>query len=69
MGFLNFILKFFAVIIGLPLTIGGFIGFWVGLYQIFSKETLMTGIIVIVASIIAFILGTYLGNYAKGEFD
>ncbi len=69
MGFFNVLFKIGAVLLGLPLTLGGFFGFWYGIYIVFFEEDIFTGIIISVGCAIALTLGTVLGKYARGDYD
>ena len=53
MGSFRFILKTFAVLIGLPFTLLGFFGFLFGIYCVFTKGVLI-GILMIVGAILFF---------------
>jgi len=64
----KFLLKIIAALVGLPLTLGGFGGFWYGLYLIFGEQKI-EGILVVIGSILALFVGTLLGLFARGDFD
>lgn len=67
MEFFSVLFKTVAGLVGLPLTLGGFFGFWYGIYMIFVDTGV--GIIVIVGSILALTIGTILGKFARGDYD
>jgi hypothetical protein len=68
-GFFRVIAKILAALIGLPLTLGGFGGFWYGIYVIFGNHDVGTGIIITIGSILALAIGTVLGKYSRGDYD
>ncbi len=67
MGFLEALFRTIAALVGLPLTLGGFGGFWYGIYMVFGDKNVSGGILVVVGSAVSLLLGTILGNYAAGE--
>ena len=69
MGFIRVLLKVTAALVGLPLTLGGFFGFWYGIYMIFWGQDPGGGILVVVGSILAITIGTILGKFARGDYD
>jgi hypothetical protein len=69
MGFLNVLFKIGAVLLGLPLTLGGFFGFWYGIYVIFLEQEISMGIMISLGCALALTLGTILGKYARGDYD
>ena len=68
MEFFRVLFKILASLIGLPLTLGGFFGFWYGIYVIFGEQD-GTGIVIVVVSIIALTVGTIFGKFARGDYD
>lgn len=69
MEFFRVLFKIIAALIGLPLTLGGFGGFWYGIYMIFGQQNIAEGILVVVGSIVALTIGTILGKFARGDYD
>ena len=69
MEFFRVLFKIIATLIGLPLTLGGFGGFWYGIYMIFGQQNIAEGILVVVGSIVALTIGTILGKFARGDYD
>ncbi|WP_320044584.1 hypothetical protein [uncultured Desulfobacter sp.] len=69
MEFFRVVFKTLAALLGLPLTLGGFVGFWYGIYTIFAKHIVETGIALAIGSVIALSVGTILGKYSRGDFD
>ena len=70
MGFLNALLKILAALIGLPLSLGGLIGFFYGLFMIFAEnENSETGGIIVIISILSLSLGTIMGKFSRGDYD
>jgi hypothetical protein len=69
MEFFRVLFKIVATVVGLPLTLGGFIGFWVGIWVIFVENDLGTGILTSAGSIVALTIGTILGKFARGDYD
>ena len=69
MGFSKVLSKVLAALIGLPLTLGGFGGFWYGIYMIFGEQNSGGGILAVVGSILALTIGTILGEFAAGKYD
>ncbi|MGB8951186.1 MAG: hypothetical protein WCC06_00770 [Candidatus Aminicenantales bacterium] len=69
MEFFRVLLKIMAGLIGLPLTLGGFGGFWYGIYMIFVKHNIGGGIFVVIGSILALTIGTIFGKFARGDYD
>ncbi len=69
MGFFSILFKIVASLIGLPLTLGGFFGFWYGLFVIFAEQNIAGGIAIAFGSIIALTIGTILGKFARGDYD
>lgn len=67
--FFRVLLKVVAALVGLPLTLGGFGGFWYGLYVIFAEQNLPGGILIVVGSIVGLTIGTILGKFARGDYD
>ena len=63
------ILKILATLAGLPLTLGGFFGFWVGIYLAFSDDDPWRGVALCTAAVIALAVGTVFGKYARGDYD
>lgn len=61
--------KILAALVGLPLTLGGFFGFWYGLFLVFARHETGGGLAVAVGSLLALALGTALGRFARGDFD
>ncbi len=66
---LRFLLKIVATLVGLPLSLGGFFGFWYGIYLIFAGGEPGGGIAISVVAVIALALGTALGKFARGDYD
>ena len=69
MGFFGVLFKVVAALVGLPLTLGGFGGFWYGIYMIFGEQNTGGGILIVVGSILALTFGTILGKFARGDYD
>ena len=69
MGFFSVLFKTVAALVGLPLTLGGFVGFFYGIYMIFGEQNIVGGIMVMLGSILALTFGTILGNFARGDYD
>jgi hypothetical protein len=69
MGFFRVLFKIVSALIGLPLTLGGFGGFWYGIYLIFGEQNTGGGILVAVGSILALTIGAILGKFARGDYD
>lgn len=67
--FLRSLLKVAAALIGLPLTLVGFVGFWVGVYMALSEDDPSQGVSIVAASAVAFVVATYFGKFARGVFD
>lgn len=61
--------KTIAALIGLPLTLGGFIGFWYGVYVALAEQNVEAGIGISLISIVALTAGTLLGKFARGDYD
>lgn len=61
--------KTVAALVGLPLTLGGFIGFWYGVYVALAERSIGTGVGISLISIVALTAGTLLGAYARGDYD
>jgi len=68
MEFFRIIFKILAALIGLPLTLGGFFGFFYGIFQILNKNT-GEGILLAIASVFALTIGTLLGKFSRGDYD
>jgi len=68
-GFFRVLFKTAAALIGLPLTLGGFGGFWYGIYIIFGDQNTGGGIMLMAGSILALTIGTILGKFAAGDYD
>ncbi|WP_440954841.1 hypothetical protein ACSAZK_14830 [Methanosarcina sp. Mfa9] len=69
MEFFDVLLKTVASLVGLPLFLGGFFGFWFGIYVIFGEQNIVEGILIVVGSILALTIGTILGKFARGDYD
>ena len=69
MEFFSVLFKTVAALVGLPLTLGGFFGFWYGIIIIFGEQNIGDGIMVMVGSILALTIGTILGKFARGDYD
>jgi hypothetical protein len=69
MGFFRELSKIGAALIGLPLTLGGVGGFVYGVYLLLARRNSGSGILLIIASIVALTIGTILGKYARGDYD
>jgi hypothetical protein len=69
MEFFRVLVKTVAALIGLPLTLGGFGGFWYGIYMIFAEQNTGEGIGFVAGSILALTIGTILGKFARGDYD
>jgi hypothetical protein len=69
MGFFTVLFKIVAVLLGLPLTLGGFFGFWYGLYVIILEQNYSMGIMTTIGCVVALTLGTILGKYARGDYN
>ncbi|HUU41491.1 MAG TPA: hypothetical protein VMW42_11170 [Desulfatiglandales bacterium] len=69
MEFFRALFKVLAAIIGLPLTLGGFGGFWYGIYMIFGAHNTGGGILIVVGSILSLTIGTIFGKFARGDYD
>jgi|GEM_PF-1783671 len=66
MEFFRVLFKILAVLLGLPLTLGGFVGFWWGVYKIIGGQNVGVGIVI--GSILALTIGTILGKFARGDY-
>ena len=60
--------KALAALLGLPLSLCGFFGFWWGLYRC-AQGAFETGIALSLASIASLALGTALGKFSRGDYD
>ncbi len=69
MEFFRVLFKIVSALIGLPLTLGGFGGFWYGIYMIFGEQNTGGGILIAAGSILALTIGTILGKFARGDYD
>lgn len=69
MKLLRMVAKTVAALVGLPLTLAGFGGFWYGFYMAFGEQNIAGGIFVSVGSVFALTIGTILGKFAAGEYD
>ena len=69
MEFFRVLFKIVATLVGLPLTLGGFAGFWYGIYMVFGDQNIGGGILVVVASVLSMTIGTILGKFARGDYD
>lgn len=61
-------LKLFAALAGLPLTLVGFIGFWVGIYMAITETDPSMGVLVAIAGAVAVLVATFFGKFARGDF-
>lgn len=68
MEFFRVMFKIVGALIGLPLTLGGLIGFFYGIFMIIQGNT-GGGILIVIGSIIALTIGTILGKFARGDYD
>ena len=66
---IRFLLKTVAVLVGLPLSLGGFFGFFFALYIAFGEDKIGEGLGLAVLAIIALAVGTKLGKFARGDYD
>ncbi len=69
MEFFRVVFKIMAALVGLPLTLGGFGGFWYGIYMVLGEQNIGGGIFVAVISIVSLTIGTLLGKFARGDYD
>lgn len=68
MGFVRGIAKFAASLIGLAMTLAGVVGVFWGIYTII-KGKIGTGIALLVSSILVVTVATFMGKFARGDYD
>jgi hypothetical protein len=61
--------KLFASLIGVALTLGGAGGFFYGIFVILADKNTGLGIVFIIGGFVAFLLGTALGKFARGDYE
>lgn len=69
MEFFEILLRTVAGLVGLSLILGGFAGFWYGIYMIIVELNTADGVLIAFGSILALTIGTILGKFARGDYD
>ncbi|MCX6564916.1 MAG: hypothetical protein NTW38_00580 [Candidatus Aminicenantes bacterium] len=68
MGFVRGITKITVGLIGMAVMLAGVGGFFWGVFTILKGKT-GSGVLLIASSILAMTVATFMGNYARGDYD